>query len=100
MHVDGAFGAAAVLSDEVRPRLRGMGRASSLAFDFHKLLELPPFASASHRDSPGRGVGFYRWLHVNYDCGCVLVRDGDTHLRAVADLLAVGASGVSSHLWV
>ena len=57
-HVDGAFGAPAVLSAMVRPRLRGMERASSLAFDFHK------------------------WLHVNYDCGCVLVRDRDAHLRA------------------
>ena len=48
-----AFGAAAVLSDEVKPRLSGMERADSLAFDFHK------------------------WLHVNYDCGCVLEREAD-----------------------
>ena len=60
-HVDGAFGAPAVLSEMVRPRLRGMERASSLAFDFHK------------------------WLHVNYDCGCVLVRDRDAHLRAFSE---------------
>ena len=60
-HVDGAFGAPAVLSELVRPRLRGMERASSLAFDFHK------------------------WLHVNYDCGCVLVRDRDAHLRAFSE---------------
>mmetsp|Transcript_4471 Transcript_4471/g.14511 ORF Transcript_4471/g.14511 Transcript_4471/m.14511 type:complete len:408 (-) Transcript_4471:375-1598(-) len=73
MHVDGAFGAAAVLSDEVRPRLRGMGRASSLAFDFHK------------------------WLHVNYDCGCVLVRDGDTHLRAFSDRASSPGGGGGRH---
>jgi len=60
-HVDGAFGAPAVLSEMVRPRLRGMERASSLAFDFHK------------------------WLHVNYDCGCVLVRDREAHLRAFSE---------------
>lgn len=47
LHVDGAFGACGVLCDEVRPRLSGMERASSLAFDFHK------------------------WMHVNYDCGYV-----------------------------
>ncbi|GAC1419212.1 MAG: aspartate aminotransferase family protein [Candidatus Velthaea sp.] len=51
-HVDGAFGAMAVLSPEQRPLLAGIERADSLAFDFHK------------------------WLHVPYDAGCVLVRDG------------------------
>ena len=60
-HVDGAFGAPAVLSERVRPQLRGMERASSLAFDFHK------------------------WLHVNYDCGCVLVRERDAQLRAFSE---------------
>ena len=57
-HVDGAFGAAGVLSETLRPRLKGIGRADSLAFDFHK------------------------WLHVNYDAGFVLVRDGAAHLAA------------------
>ncbi len=57
-HIDGAFGAAGVLSDTLRPRLEGIGRADSLAFDFHK------------------------WLHVNYDAGFVLVRDGAAHLAA------------------
>jgi glutamate/tyrosine decarboxylase-like PLP-dependent enzyme len=57
-HVDGAFGALAVLSDEVRPRLRGMAMADSLAFDFHK------------------------WMHVQYDAGCLLVKDGEQHRRA------------------
>ncbi|MEQ9315359.1 MAG: pyridoxal-dependent decarboxylase, partial [Henriciella sp.] len=52
LHVDGAFGAAGILSDELRPKLSGIETADSLAFDFHK------------------------WLHVNYDAGFVLVRDG------------------------
>jgi hypothetical protein len=56
-HVDGAFGALAVLSDECRAKLKGIERADSLAFDFHK------------------------WLHVPYDAGCVLVRDGEAHRR-------------------
>ena len=53
LHVDGAFGALAVLVDDLRPRLAGLERADSLAFDFHK------------------------WLHVPYDAGCLLVRDGE-----------------------
>jgi len=50
-HVDGAFGALAVLSDELRPLVAGIERADSIAFDLHK------------------------WLHVPYDVGAVLVRD-------------------------
>jgi glutamate/tyrosine decarboxylase-like PLP-dependent enzyme len=53
LHVDGAFGALAVLSETLKPRLAGIARADSLAFDFHK------------------------WLHVPYDAGCVLVRRGE-----------------------
>ena len=74
-HVDGAFGAPAVLSDVVRPRLSGMERASSLAFDYHK------------------------WLHVNYDCGCVLIRDRDVHLRTFSerpDYLASYERGIAA----
>ncbi len=56
-HVDGAFGALAILSDRLRPRLAGIERADSIAFDFHK------------------------WMHVTYDCGCVLIRN-ETHHRA------------------
>jgi aromatic-L-amino-acid decarboxylase len=57
-HVDGAFGATAMLAPQLAPRLRGIERADSLAFDFHK------------------------WLHVPYDAGCVLVRDGALHRAA------------------
>ena len=60
LHVDGAFGALAILSPEHRPALAGIERADSLAFDFHK------------------------WLHVQYDAGCVLVRRGDLHRDAFA----------------
>ena len=60
MHVDGAFAALAILSDNLRPRLAGIERADSLAFDFHK------------------------WLHVPYDAGCVLVRDGALHRETFA----------------
>ena len=59
-HVDGAFGASAYLSPALRPKLRGIERADSIAFDFHK------------------------WLHVPYDAGCVLVRDGELHRATFA----------------
>ncbi|HEY8314867.1 MAG TPA: pyridoxal-dependent decarboxylase [Candidatus Baltobacteraceae bacterium] len=59
-HVDGAFGATAYLSESLRPRLAGIERADSIAFDFHK------------------------WLHVPYDAGCVLIRDGDMHRATFA----------------
>lgn len=52
LHVDGAFGALTRLAPELGELTRGVERADSLAFDFHK------------------------WLHVPYDAGCILVRDG------------------------
>ena len=63
-HVDGAFGALAALSPTIRPRLRGLERADSLAFDFHK------------------------WAQVPYDAGCILVRDGRAQADAFAQTLA------------
>ncbi|MGC9198658.1 MAG: pyridoxal phosphate-dependent decarboxylase family protein [Acidobacteriaceae bacterium] len=51
-HVDGAFGALAMLCPELGGRLHGIERADSLAFDFHK------------------------WAQVPFDAGFVLVRDG------------------------
>ena len=60
LHVDGAFGALCALSDFLRPLIRGIERADSVAFDFHK------------------------WMYVQYDAGCVLVRDGELHKKAFA----------------
>ncbi len=51
-HVDGAYGALGVLSDEVAPKLKGLSRADTIAFDFHK------------------------WGQVPYDAGFVIARDG------------------------
>jgi len=59
-HVDGAFGALAYLSERLKPALRGMERADSLAFDLHK------------------------WGYMPYDVGCVLVRDAEEHKAAFA----------------
>ncbi|MFC2030859.1 pyridoxal phosphate-dependent decarboxylase family protein [Chloroflexota bacterium] len=41
LHIDGAFGALAVLSDRLRSRLQPAGRAHSLSLDPHKLLFSP-----------------------------------------------------------
>lgn len=60
-HVDGAFGALARLSPAHAARFRMIEEADSVAFDFHK------------------------WLHVNYDAGCVLVRDEAHHRHAFSD---------------
>jgi glutamate/tyrosine decarboxylase-like PLP-dependent enzyme len=51
LHVDAAYGGAAILSDELRGRLAGIERADSLAVDPHK------------------------WLYTAQSAGCVLVRD-------------------------
>ncbi len=63
-HVDGAFGALAVVSPRHRNKLRGIERADSLAFDFHK------------------------WAQVPYDAGCVLVRDAAAQAATFAQTLA------------
>ncbi len=55
-HVDAAFGALACLAPSLRPLLRGIEQADSLAFDFHKLGQVP------------------------YDAGCFLVRDQQRQL--------------------
>ena len=41
LHVDGAHGASALLSEAHRHRLRGLARARSLAWDPHKMMLLP-----------------------------------------------------------
>lgn len=51
MHADGAYGTAAVLCEEGRAKLDGIGRAHSLSFDPHK------------------------WLFQPFEIGCVLTRN-------------------------
>jgi glutamate/tyrosine decarboxylase-like PLP-dependent enzyme len=59
-HVDGAFGALAILAPDLAPRLAGIERADSIALDFHK------------------------WGQVPYDAGFILVRDGAVHQATFA----------------
>ena len=58
--MDGAFGALARLAPDLAPKLNGMERADSVAFDFHK------------------------WGQAPYDAGFILVRDGEAHKKAFA----------------
>lgn len=61
LHVDGAFGAWLALAGAPwSDRVRGLGRADSLACDFHK------------------------WMYVPYDCGLCLVADETWHRAAFA----------------
>ncbi len=55
-HVDGAYGALGMLAPDIAPRLKGIERADSVAFDFHK------------------------WGQVPYDAGFILIRDRELHL--------------------
>jgi glutamate/tyrosine decarboxylase-like PLP-dependent enzyme len=59
-HVDGAYGALGMLAPDIAPRLEGIGRADSIALDFHK------------------------WGQVPYDAGFILVRDGKLHYDTFA----------------
>ena len=72
-HVDGAFGALAHISRELRHVVRGMERADSIGFDLHK------------------------WGSMPFECACVLVRDAEIHRAAfasTASYLAPTARGV------
>ncbi len=57
-HIDGAFGAVPRILPEYCEQLRGIDLADSLSFDFHK------------------------WFYMNYEVGCVLIRNAATHKQA------------------
>ncbi len=58
LHVDGAFGAWAALSPQSKHLVAGLERADSLAFDLHK------------------------WMYMQYEIGCILVRHEEQHRNA------------------
>ncbi len=74
-HVDGALGALACWSPILAPLMRGIERADSLAFDFHK------------------------WGQVPYDAGFLLVREGEMQRQAFslpAEYLARATRGTAA----
>ncbi len=78
-HVDGAIGAAAILSSKVKPLLAGIERADSAALDLHK------------------------WMHIPFEAGCVIVRDENEHRAAFSltpEYLAHETRGLpGANLW-
>lgn len=75
LHVDGAFGALLALSPKLKPLLKGIERADSIAFDLHK------------------------WLYVPIEAGCILVRHPQYHsapFSPPAAYLASFSRGVST----
>ena len=71
-HVDGAFGAWAVIAPEVKYLVKGIERADSLAFDLHK------------------------WMYMPYEVGCILVRKEENHRSSFSltpDYLVHGTGG-------
>ncbi len=71
-HVDGAFGAWAVLAPGARSLVAGMNRADSLALDLHK------------------------WMYMPFEIGCILVRHEEYHRNTFSltpDYLSHGAGG-------
>jgi aromatic-L-amino-acid/L-tryptophan decarboxylase len=59
-HVDGAYGAMAVLSPELAPLFSGLERADSIAADPHKWLYVPYEAGATLVREPGRLASAFR----------------------------------------
>jgi glutamate/tyrosine decarboxylase-like PLP-dependent enzyme len=64
-----------MISDVVRPQLKGLERADSVALDLHK------------------------WLHMPFEAGCVLVKDKESHKRTfslIPEYLAKNTRGLAS----
>jgi glutamate/tyrosine decarboxylase-like PLP-dependent enzyme len=78
-HVDGSIGAVAVLAENIKPQLKGIERADSIALDLHK------------------------WMHIPFEAGCVLVRSDKAHrgtFSLTPEYLAHETRGLASgHIW-
>jgi aromatic-L-amino-acid/L-tryptophan decarboxylase len=74
-HVDGAIGALSALAPDLRPKTAAMAEADSITLDFHK------------------------WMYVQFEAGCVLVRDEAAHRNTFAltpEYLEHGERGISA----
>ncbi len=74
-HVDGAIGAIAMLSEKIKPQLKGIERADSVALDLHK------------------------WLHMPFEVGCVMIKDSVEHRNTfslIPEYLAKNTRGLAS----
>lgn len=74
LHIDAAFGAALAIS-RLKGKLSDIEKADSIAFDFHK------------------------WFYIQYEVGCILIKDERAHRRALSlrpDYLAEQKRGAGS----
>ena len=74
-HVDGAIGAIAMLSEIIKPQLKGIERADSVALDLHK------------------------WLHMPFEAGCVIIKDNNAHKNTfslIPEYLAKNTRGLAA----
>jgi len=74
-HVDGAIGAIAMLSETIKPQLKGIERADSVALDLHK------------------------WLHMPFEAGCVIIKDNNAHKKTfslIPEYLEKNTRGLAS----
>lgn len=74
-HIDGAFGALVALTENYKHIVKGMEKADSIAFDFHK------------------------WMYMPFDAGCVIVKDASSHKETFSvspSYLATMQRGLSS----
>jgi glutamate/tyrosine decarboxylase-like PLP-dependent enzyme len=78
-HVDGAIGAVAILAENVKPKLKGIERADSVALDLHK------------------------WMHIPFEAGCAIVRSEKAHrgtFSLTPEYLAHETRGLAAgHVW-
>lgn len=78
-HIDGAIGAVAVLAENVKPQLKGIERADSVALDLHK------------------------WMHIPFEAGCAIVRSEKAHRNTFSltpEYLAHETRGLAAgHIW-
>jgi aromatic-L-amino-acid/L-tryptophan decarboxylase len=78
-HVDGAIGAIAVLSENVKQKLSGIEEADSVALDLHK------------------------WLHAPFEAGCIIIKDSSLHRNTFSltpEYLQHESRGLAGgHLW-
>ena len=75
LHVDGAFGALAMMPPAIRPLVKGVESADSLAFDLHK------------------------WMYMPYEAGCVFIRRAEDHrgiFAPAASYLAKDTRGIAT----
>ena len=74
-HVDGAIGAIAMLSNKIKPQLKGIEQADSVALDLHK------------------------WLHMPFEAGCIIIKDDFAHKHTfslIPEYLAKNTRGLAS----